>query len=224
MQGSGNRDQRTEIREQGPGIREQGSGNRGQGTGVRGQGSCGGDGIVISRVQACVHSNSSFARLRGLAIDDVALVPRLAPGATVFCPLKRARKDAGGWICGFRPVRQSTTKGWIAGLRGEAHRPTPTLSSKHDERMDRRATGRGAPPDSDPFVKARRKDGVRGVPASQVSEARPGAPIFVRDRARFYFTETLGSTERPGRSSWLGSSLARSLKSMRTGTRWTTFT
>ena len=41
----------------------------------------------------------------------------------------------------------------------------------------------------------------------------------------FYcFTLTFGSTDRPGRSSWLGSSSFSLVKSMRTGTRWTTFT
>ncbi len=39
-----------------------------------------------------------------------------------------------------------------------------------------------------------------------------------------YFTLTFGSTDNPGLSSWLGSSLARLVKSMRTGTRCTTFT
>src|SRR6516162_6321127 len=49
--------------------------------------------------------------------------------------------------------------------------------------------------------------------------ARMGHGAFLQF---LYFTETLGTTDKPGRSCLLGSSLARSVKSMRTGTRWTT--
>ena len=67
------------------------------------------------------------------------------------------------------------------------------------------------------FVTHRRALGCSG---SRIT----GCRVTSDRKIKTYFRRTFGSTESPGRSSWLGSSFLRSVKSIRTGTRWTTLT